>query len=202
MERRPPEGMSESDAIDALLVLESQLGDRGCLDLLVCRWQERIGAMVAREFPADAPWDDACQDVWLAIARGLVRLDDPARFGAWARGIVRRRAADWVRRATRERRMRRVMRDRSAEGGPAPLHARSDSDEIARAVEALSGETRTIVMLFYRDGLGVVQIAEIAQVPVGTVKSRLFAARREIRRVLVAHSATDHERRAEGAHDG
>lgn len=171
----------EDEIVDEILVIEAQVGDGRCLELLIQRWHGRVRAMAgARVDRADV--DDLCQDVWLAIARGLPRLRDPGNFGAWAAGIVRRRAADRARKGARERRARAAAPNVQQTGGhDEPLAPR---DDLARAMLDLSADQRAIVLLFYRDGLGVEQIGRIAGIPPGTVKSRLFTARRALRRSL------------------
>ena len=71
-------------AYDELLVLRSQDGDRGALDELVNRWQGRFFRHACRLTANPDSARDAVQEAWIAIVRGLRRLDDPARFGPWA----------------------------------------------------------------------------------------------------------------------
>ena len=77
-----------------LLVFEAQRGSERAFRDLHDLWQAdlRRMALVRLEKPEAA--DDVLTNVWLAIARGLPRLDDPACFPRWAFQIVQRRAAD------------------------------------------------------------------------------------------------------------
>ncbi len=175
----------QDQIVDELLVIEAQLGDRACLDLLVDRWSGRLLGAARRHTGDGAAAEEVSQEAWGAIAKGLSRLRDPALFGAWAHGIVRRKAADWV--AARGRERRETARTRGAEprGGSAGI--RADGEELVglrRAIRRLPAERRAILFLLYGEGLSVGQIASLLEVPAGTVKSRLHQARAELRGLL------------------
>lgn len=175
----------EDQIVDEILVIEAQCGDRACLDLLVDRWSPRVLAAAHRLTGDHTGAEDVSQEAWGAIARGLGRLRDPAMFGPWVRGIIRRKAADWISLRKRQRR----------DGSLAPRQPdneksdASDGDELMRlrhAIRGLPPERRAVLFLLYGEGLGVAQIASLMEVPVGTVKSRLHQARGEIRGLMDA----------------
>ena len=61
-------------------------------------------------------------------------------------------------------------------------------ERILEAIDQLPGDFRTVVMLSDVEGLGYGQIAELLEIPVGTVKSRLFRGRRQLQRVLYEYA--------------
>ena len=181
--QRPPE-----DVQDELLVLRCQGGESEAFRLLVSRWQTRLRRLVVRLTGNHDAGTDLVQEVWLAIVRGLPRLDDPARFRVWAYRIAAHKCADWVRR-------RVVRRDAGPELKRAAVAALDDSrppeleqaDEVFRlraALRRLPEGLRTTVSLHYLDGLSVSEIAAVFNVPAGTVKSRLHNARAQLREAL------------------
>lgn len=173
----------ESQVVDELLVVEAQCGDRECLDLLVDRWTPRVLAASRRLTGDESGADDVAQESWAAIARGLGRLRDPALFGPWARGIVRRKAADWIASRRRQRRDGSMLADPADNGSAASM----DGDELGRlraAIRLLPGDRRAALFLLYVEGLSVGQIASLFGVPSGTIKSRLHQARAELRALL------------------
>lgn len=164
---------------DEALVLYAQAGRREAFDRLASRWRPRHYAHARRLLGSSDLAADAVQDAWVGIVRGLWRLEDPARFPAWSYAIVTRRCHDVLR-----RRLRAVEGplDESVEP-EAP--ARPDGAEDLRAgLSALPRDQRAAVALFYRDGFSVLEIAEALKIPAGTVKTRLFHARRALRRYL------------------
>ncbi|MGE0435314.1 MAG: RNA polymerase sigma factor [Planctomycetota bacterium] len=157
---------------------------------LVARWHDRLWHHARRLTNRADAASDVSQESWLAIARGIGRLDDVAAFRGWALRIVTHKAADWIRREQRQRRLRAEVaaatpdpaththahtHDTTPPGGGAGLQA---------ALGALSAGHRAVVSLFYVENLPVEEIATILDVPAGTVKSRLFHARRLLRDAL------------------
>ena len=159
-----------------LLVLSAQSGDRQAVARLVFIWHKPMLRHAIRLMPDEASARDAVQDAWLAIGKSIRRLDDPARFRAWAFCIVGHKCADIAR---REQRRRSVDR--------AHVHVdKSDIDEsrhadLRRALREIDREGAAMLALHYVDGLGVTELAEVFAVPAGTVKSRLHHARKQLK---------------------
>jgi RNA polymerase sigma-70 factor (ECF subfamily) len=189
MERSP------DDIQDELLVLRCQSGEPEALDVLVSRWQHRLWRLAARMTGDRDAARDLAQDSWLAIVRGLRRLDDPAGFRAWAYRIVTNKCVDWIRRRAVRRGAAAELQDvANAEIDNRRPPALEGADEVARmraALRRLPSNQRMILSLHYLDGLSVLEIAAVLDVPAGTVKSRLHRAREELRGTMVEN---DHER--------
>lgn len=174
---------------DELLVLRAQAGEEASFAALHKRWSPAL-LRHARRLTGDAhAADDTAQEAWLAIARGIRRLDDPARFPAWAYRILHNKCADWVSRRSRERCVfARDADDREAAGAEAdPAHAVAAQDDVARlqtALNAMPRRQRAVLALLYLEGLSVAEIAQVESIPAGTVKSRLHHARLTLRAAL------------------
>lgn len=122
----------------------------------------------------------AAQESWLAIWRGLAGLRDPSRFAPWAFGILRRKCADALRQAA-------AARKRSSDIDADEFGISDAPDEalaIRQAFAALSPEHRLAAHLHFVEGLTLAEIAGIQEVPLGTAKSRLFHARRQLKAAL------------------
>lgn len=172
------------------LVFSAQGGSESAFRDLHTLWRGDLWrlALVRVERPVAA--DEVMADAWLAIARGLSRLDDPACFPRWAFRIVERRSVDWVRRRTLDRKREEAV---AAEAeGLVPEHlAGEPSDETERlrtVIARLPPEQRELLHLFYELGRGVAEIAEILDISAGTVKSRLFSVRETLRQKLESQS--------------
>jgi len=178
---------THEDIADELLVLRCQDGDAEALKALIARWQPRLMRFAWRLTAEREAASDAVQDAWLAIVRGLRRLDDPARFRTWAYRIVRNRCVDFLRR-------RAVRRSKPQEpGDQAPrldekflknADPGGEVDALRAALRMLSDDDRAVLVLRYLDGMGVAEIARVLDVPAGTVKSRLHHARNRLKQVL------------------
>ncbi|HWA26064.1 MAG TPA: RNA polymerase sigma factor [Lacunisphaera sp.] len=171
------------------LVISAQGGGESAFRELHGLWNADLRRFALVRVERDAAADEVVADVWLAIARGIRRLDDPACFPRWAFRIVERRSADWVRRQTSDRRrkesaalageVQELLSPASAAEGP--------SDDLQRLrihIATLPIEQRQLVHLHYELGRSMAEIAEILGLPAGTVKSRLFTVRETLRQKL------------------
>ena len=189
MPRRP------DPVADELLVLACQQGSRAAFDALFARWNGRLVAHAARTLgrAADgAAAQDVAQEAWLGIVRGLDRPADPRRFRAWMFAVVTQRAQDWLRRAGRIERAEHAAGERTESvnrEAAAGDHEADAIDAMRTALATLSADDRALLGLFYREELSVAEIAEALVVPPGTVKSRLFHARKRLR-AAIAHIDT------------
>ncbi len=169
---------------DELLVLSCQEGDTDAFASLVDRWQQRLWRHAWRLTGSeDAAWD-ALQEAWIGIARDVGRLEDAAAFPAWAYRITGNKCRDWIRRQQRRRRADEAYSDRQRKAEDESQALRQRCDSVKEALELLSGADRAILSLRYLDGFDTAQIAEIMDVPPGTVKSRLFYARQRLRDLM------------------
>jgi RNA polymerase sigma-70 factor (ECF subfamily) len=158
-------------------------GEIGALGALYDRYHESVRRFVARATPHAADVDDLVQATFLTAAERASRYDGRASCRPWLLGIAvrlmrRRRHARgrWLAVLTSFAAVRSTTIDpRRA------LHARSDIDRIlARISEA----KRVTLLLAEVEGLTCPEIALALGIPIGTVWTRLHAARRDLRRLL------------------
>lgn len=185
-----PDANPSSDAAIELLAVRCQLGEADALDELVRRWHLPLWKYVRRLADDDGAAEEVLQDVWLRIVRGLPDLRQPSRLLAWMFRIARYASLD---------RMRGRYAERDALGTDAVLdldgiegdgsHVGLDElvdevEELRHGLIALPLVEREVLTLFYLRELDLRQVAEVLEVPVGTVKSRLHRARNLLREQL------------------
>jgi RNA polymerase sigma factor (sigma-70 family) len=177
--------MGERERLEnELLVLRCQEGDAKAFEELVKAWQERLWRHAWRLSGDEATAWDVLQETWMAIARGIGRLEDAEFFRGWAYGIVSHKCRDWIR---RERRLRTVAEAHAAEGQVGAAEAALTRERLAEVKEAmgrLAGPDRAILCLRYEEGFDTREVARILGVPEGTVKSRLYHARERLRLMM------------------
>jgi len=128
--------------------------------------------------------EDVAQESLCRAYRDLHRLNDPLKLGAWIRSINRCNALDLRRRRGREKVAKGRIQDEGADaatGGFTQVDAR---ELVARAVDSLPEELRTIVVFRYWEHLPYQDIAEKLGIPLGTVKSQLSRADRILEKRL------------------
>ena len=162
-----------SYAEDQLLVMEAQDGDVRAMETLVRRWQKRLWKHALRlTGDPDAAWD-VTQQTWLGIIKGLRRLNDPARFRAWAYRITTNQAMDWLR--------KNRYSIRSVANHPEPTSPEKADLGLTELLPKLDLKKRLVLSLFYLERLTISEISAALGVPAGTVKSRLHRAKQELK---------------------
>lgn len=167
--------------LDAYLVASARVGDSRAFAMLVRRWNVKLFAH-ARRLLGDAELArDTVQDSWGEIVRGMPRLADTSAFPAWAYRIVSRRAARSIKRLRRDRRLRHAVEREPKVLQVAPDGGNLDASRLRQAMAGLPPEQRAAIALFHIEDMSVAEVAVALDVPAGTVKTRLMAARVKLR---------------------
>jgi RNA polymerase sigma-70 factor (ECF subfamily) len=168
---------------DEWLVLSYKSGNSKAMGLLVKRWNHKLIRHIYYRTNDLEASKDIAQDCWIAIMNGLNRLREPSEFGVWALRIANNKAIDWVRKQTKERKMLEIKNNIESE----QIFSTSKSDQIEaiqKAYNNLDQKYKMMLNLHYRQEFSVRQIAKILRISEGTVKSRLFKARSELKQKI------------------
>ncbi|MCU4182971.1 sigma-70 family RNA polymerase sigma factor [Acidiferrimicrobium sp. IK] len=181
---------------DAELVAAARAGERPAMERLLRRHHDRLYAVCRRVTGDDVDAADATQDAMIAIVRGLASFDGRASFSTWSHRVALNAALDELRR--RRRRPLPALdgtgpRDGGSEPGGVGRPVPSDEGRGARggdlgadvadrldidaALGRLPTEFKVAVVLRDLAGLPYAEIADILDVPVGTVRSRIARGR-------------------------
>lgn len=169
----------DSDTIRRVLA-----GEREAFRPLVLRHQAAICATVRALLPRGCDWEDIAQDVFLTAFRHLTTFDSgKASFRTWLLTITRNRCHDVSRRLPKTKRASRTepVDDRTP---PALIAEAEWFDQLDAGLEQLPPEQRLVFTLIELQGLSYQETAEIADIHLGTVKSRLARAKASLRNVL------------------
>lgn len=139
----------------------------------------------------EADATDAAQDTFVTAWREIRRLRDPDRFDAWFQRVAVN-AARMVHRQRRRRGVREIPAARIGGGLPDLPATMSSTERDAKTLDValarLPIEQRTILVLHHLDHRSVAELAEILDIPPGTVKSRLHTARQALRAAIDAEA--------------
>ena len=173
---------------DEELVQACQAGESSAFDILVARWEDKIRGAAYRLLGSQEEAQDAAQEAFLKAYRGLPAFKQEARFSSWLYQIVLNLCRDRLR-----RRKGRTMVSLEAleELGPviagrepAALDLVQQLDlrrAVRRAIGELSEEQREVVILKEYQGLTFLEIAQALDLPVSTVKTRLYRGLGQLR---------------------
>jgi RNA polymerase sigma-70 factor (ECF subfamily) len=153
----------------------------------VARWIRALGVR-------DADRDDVLQEVFLVVRRRLEAFDGTNPAG-WLYRIARRQVRDfrrrtWVKHIFTKRRVDDLDRLQAHAAGPAATLERKEAEGVLRTILGkIREDRRTAFVLFEIEGLSGDEIARIQSVPINTVWTRLFHARREFFALAAKHRA-------------
>ena len=172
---------AEPAAEDRVLVERCRNGDIVAWRTLYDRYAQPVFRFVsALGVPPDER-EDAAQDVFVAVYRGLRQFRGEAQLSTWIYRIAARHASHLGRR----RRMRSFLsilpwHETEPEPQPDPAEKASELRLLDRLLDKLSPKKRMVLVLFEIEGLGVNEIANVMGCPANTVWSRLRHARAEL----------------------
>ena len=182
-QHRPAEPHSRPS--DRELVTATLAGDQNAFDELVERYQGKIYNLALGVTGNSHDAMDATQAAFLKIYENLSRFDPAHRFFSWLYRISLNEALNIV-----NRNRRFTPLDEEAATEAADPERRSAGREIGRALRETLGELkpelRVTIILRHFHGLSYAEMSEVIGIAPKTVKSRLFAARREMRHRLLA----------------
>jgi RNA polymerase sigma factor RpoE len=198
--------MSERD-IDQQLVERAQQGDKHAFDLLVSKYQRKLGRLLSRFIRDAGEVEDVTQEAFIKAYRALPNFRGDSAFYTWLYRIGINTAKNYL----------------IAQGRRAPTSTEYDSEEaegfedasglrdintpenllmskqigktVNDAIDALPEELRTAITLREIDGLSYEEIAKIMDCPIGTVRSRIFRAREAVAEKLRPQLGTSKDQR-------
>jgi RNA polymerase sigma-70 factor (ECF subfamily) len=180
--------MDRSD--ECLLELALQ-GDGACFGELTERWRRKIYAFVCRYVGNAEEAQDLTQDTFTKAYQNLDRLSDPSRFSSWLYKIAlnecrmrfrRRRNISCVPLSGQEETEKIEVVD--AVTPENHLTEREKTRVLREAFKALPEEQREVILMKEYQGLKFYEIAEIMNLPLSTVKSRMYLGLKTLRRLM------------------
>jgi RNA polymerase sigma-70 factor, ECF subfamily len=179
---------------DLDLVQRVKNGDQEAFNLLVLKYQRKVGRLVRRLVSNSDEADDVVQDAFIKAYRALPQFRGDSAFYTWLYRIAVNTAKNHL--VSRGKRPISLSELTSNEGDDesfevpvvtidnntpeAELMSRQIAEAVNRAVSALPEELQTALSLREIDGLSYEEIAEAMNCPIGTVRSRIFRAREAV----------------------
>jgi RNA polymerase sigma-70 factor (ECF subfamily) len=187
--------IDHSSADDAALVRAAQKGDMGAFEELVARHRDKIYARAFSMMRNEEEAIDLSQEAWVKGWQRLQQFQGESGFGTWLTRIVINLCLDQLRKQKRQRTESIEEMDEESGGVERQMPAltvnpteRLERGElrqrIDRAMDELSREHRTVLVLHEFEEMEYKEIARAMDCSIGTVMSRLFYARRKLAALL------------------
>jgi RNA polymerase sigma-70 factor (ECF subfamily) len=171
----------------AILVRRAQSGDRDAFGALFEQFQPTVYAIALRRLgnPSDAL--ELTQEIFLHVLERIGQLREPERFAGWLRQVAVRMAINRATRRVSPPSVDAGMLEGSCASREGPLDqliARERSERLWEALGDLKSMDRDALDAFYIRGHSLAEIAEMLDVPLGTIKRRLHTARKRLKSAL------------------
>lgn len=172
--------------INEALVRRYQSGDKEALKELIRRFNPHLQSKIYYQTKNRDSINDIAQECWYAIIHNLEDVKFQVGFEAWALNIARNKAVDWIRIQQKERK-------RQAGSENEIQHSIEEEEneirnmqinELKRGMALISQAQRIVLELFYLENLSLKEISAILGISTGTIKSRLFNAREQLKKII------------------
>jgi RNA polymerase sigma-70 factor (ECF subfamily) len=185
--------LSDVVAVEATAKLDSELpfieaildGDRCAFEDFVRRQHRWVRGVIFGVLGDTDRVDDVLQVVWANVWNQATTLTDPRRWRTWLYRLARNAAVDAGREITRRRHLTRGFLEASRVGTLRAGQPDSEQQEmVLQTIRALPALYREPFVLRHLEGWSYRQIAEVLEMPIDTVETRLVRARRHLREAL------------------
>jgi RNA polymerase sigma-70 factor, ECF subfamily len=185
-DRRSADDADDADRDEAALLRRVAGGDQAAMAEFYRQHGRVVLAQILLVVEERALGEEILQDTMLAVWRGAGSFRGESSVRSWVISIGRRQARDRLRRHRPQVVDDAVLSARPSAGPGPELVAleRAEVAEVAAAIRALAAAHRELLGLAFGAGLSLPEVAQVLEVPLGTVKSRLAAARTALGRVL------------------
>jgi RNA polymerase sigma-70 factor, ECF subfamily len=178
--------MSDDQIIERTLA-----GETDAFSLLVQRWERPIYGLSLRMLGRDEDARDVCQETFLAAFRNLRKFRGDSKFSSWLYRIALNACHSRLRKQGAavehsidqddEDGRKYQIADLRGEDLPERLHREQRAAIVRKALQALPADMRQVIIMKEYEELTFAEISEILQVPVSTVKSRLYTGLQQMR---------------------
>ena len=188
--------LSDPKQQDAELIQQALSGSQEAHRQLVLRYQRPVWGLLQRMVRDRMLAEDLAQEVFVKAFRALGTFDPRRKFSSWLFKIAHNTAIDHLRRKkldtvaletpAGEPDLLAVIPDSESESPDSALQRQDLAKDMEASLERLRPEYREVVLLRFHEGLSYEEIAEVTDLPLGTVKTHLFRARKAMARYLTA----------------
>ncbi|MBU6402275.1 MAG: RNA polymerase sigma factor [Verrucomicrobia bacterium] len=181
--KTPADNASADYIYQELLALRAKRGDDDAFEEIVRTFERPVFYYVRRLVESDEDAWDVLQQTWVKAFRGLGSLRETRRLRVWLYAIAHRTVMSHHRTAYRSQAVREEAFGSAAAVEPDAPPDPDDAERVHQALARLDPDFRAVLTLRFLEQLSVDETAEIIGVPSGTIKSRLFHAKKALKRI-------------------
>jgi RNA polymerase sigma-70 factor, ECF subfamily len=178
---QPAESMDDTELLASIVA-----GSQAALACFYRRYHGRVYNFTLQRLdnPADAA--EVLNEVMLEVWRNARGFEGRARVSTWLLGIAHHKSIDLLRKRSRRetRSLDMDIRDERPDPGPAAVAGAQDAQRVRHCLDRLPDAQRQVVYLTFYEDLSCAEIARVLEIPEGTVKTRMFHARKVLAHCL------------------
>ncbi len=195
--------MAQIDIADAILVERAKTGDSAAIERLIIKYQNRIYNVILKICPNSHDAAELTQETFVKIIQSIAKFESKSSFYTWAFRIAVNLTLNYCQRNARfsmqsldfkdcdydvenTQALRQFLSDDSS---PDPVMMAQNKELCRIAVQSLTeldDEQRAVIVLRDIEGMNYTQIADVLQIKLGTVRSRLSRGRNRLREIMEA----------------
>ena len=168
-----------------LLILRYRSGDNEAFRELVALWEKPLFYYIRRLVKTEEDAWDVLQETWIRIIRGIGKLSNPESLPSWLYRIARNAAFNYTRDNRRLEQFddEEIISAKIEPEGEQDFSA-DDAEAIHRGLQQLPAAQREVLTLFFLEEFSLKEISSITSVSIGTVKSRLYYAKKALHNIM------------------
>jgi RNA polymerase sigma-70 factor (ECF subfamily) len=177
---------------EQLPVQQARAGDAEAWNALLRRYQLPLYVYVIELVHNEQASLDIVQETFVNAVRHLDSLRDDEKFGSWLFGIAHQKCIQQWRRQNRDAELQEELADAPADANNTPLDLlirEEQEGEFMKLLNQLPPPQRAVLLLHFMEDFSLEEIAHVTGTPLGTVKSRLYYAKRALRKLLEEESS-------------
>jgi len=172
--------MEDDKLNNCILVLRCQRRDELAFRELVNRWEPRLFYYLRRIIDNENAIWDVLQETWLAVFKNIYKLKDPLNFPSWLYKISHNKAVNWLQKENKYIQMTDEQMSEYYENNYVITPFKERAERVHELLGKLNFTHREVLTLFFLEGFSIKEMAQILEVSVGTVKSRLYYAKHKL----------------------
>jgi RNA polymerase sigma-70 factor (ECF subfamily) len=168
-----------------LLVLRYRRGDREAFKELVALWEKPLFYYIRRLVKTEEDAWDILQDTWIRVIRGIGKLKNLESLPVWLYRIARNTTYNYIRKNQKMEPFSYEEKNLAREeSGVDQSFSAADAEAIHWGLQRLSLAQKEVLTFFFLEEFSLKEICSITGLPLGTVKSRLYYAKRALQDIL------------------